>query len=75
MNSLENLIVKRLLAMLKDYFLLQFSREFNEKSMLTPSVHPDTLRKRLQTPMYKGFCHPDTLFFKKFLFLVCPPLT
>ena len=34
MNSLENLIVKRLLTMLKDCFLLQFSREFSKKSML-----------------------------------------
>ena len=34
MNSLENLIIKRLLTMLKDCFLLQFSREFSKKSML-----------------------------------------
>lgn len=33
MNSRENLIDKRPLTMLKDCFLSQFSREFNEKSI------------------------------------------
>ena len=76
-NSLENSAVSSLQAPTKWIIQEEFGRlKHNNHTRvckrynnLSPSCHPCHPQKRVQTPYISAFCHPDTLFSKKSIYI------